>query len=222
MLDSIKKATVIAPHPDDETLGVGGTILKLKQKNIDVSCLIVSGHLPPLYKKENFEQTYKESKKVFNKYKIKNYEFLKIPATKVNEVEVYKLNECIKNHLDNFKPEILFIPFPDRHVDHKCIFESCMVVSRPVGLFYPKMILAYETLSETHWNANSIEPDFKPNFFINIDSFIEKKLKILSLYKSQINSYSRSLEPVRSLANFRGSQNGCKFAEAFQIIRIIA
>ena len=56
-----------------------------------------------------------------------------------------------------------------------------MVVSRPLGMFYPKIILAYETLSETHWNANSIEPDFKPNFFVNIDSFIEQKLKILSL-----------------------------------------
>ena len=221
MLDLIKRATVIAPHPDDETLGVGGTILKLKQKKIDVSCLVVSGHLPPLYKKVDFKKTFNESKKVFNKYQIKNYEFLKIPATKVNEVEVYKLNEKIKKHIDIFKPEILFIPFPDRHVDHKCIFESCMVVSRPIGKYYPKIILAYETLSETHWNANSIEPDFKPNFFVDIDLFIEQKLKILSLYKSQINSYSRSLEPVKSLANFRGSQNGCKFAEAFQIIRII-
>ena len=221
MIDNYKKATIISPHPDDETLGVGGTILKLNQMGFEISCLTVSGHMPPLYTKEDYKITVSESKKVFKKLNIKNYNFLDIPATKVHEIEVHVLNQLIKRHIDNFRPDILFIPFPDRHVDHKTIFESCMVVSRPIGDF-PKLVVAYETLSETHWNASSIEPDFKPNLFINIDEYIDVKIKILSLYKSQMNSYSRSTEAIKSLANFRGSQNGCNFAEAFQIIRMIS
>ena len=97
-----------------------------------------------------------------------------------------------------------------------------MVATRPNSKFFPKIVLSYETLSETHWNAPNIEPNFIPNFYFDISSRIKKKLKVLSLYKSQIkNNESRSIESVKSLAKFRGSQNGCKFAEAFQLIRFV-
>ena len=99
-----------------------------------------------------------------------------------------------------------------------------MVIARPVGVGKKiKLLAAYETLSETHWNAPFIVPTFSPNWFVEINNEIKTKIKALKCYKSQINSknYSRSIEAVKSLANFRGSQNGFKFAEAFQIIRKI-
>lgn len=222
MILNIKRATVIVPHPDDETLGVGGTLLKFKKIGIQTSCIVASGHLPPLYKMEDYLTTENESKKAFKKYGIKKYEFLKLPATTLNQFPFYKLNKMILSHLMSFKPDLVFIPFPDRHIDHKIMFESSMVVTRPTGKHYPKIVLAYETLSETHWNAPGIEPVFSPNLFINIDKFIDDKIKIMSIYKSQLDKYSRSQQPLKSLANFRGSQNGCKYAEAFQVIRFLS
>ena len=87
---------------------------------------------------------------------------------------------------------------------------------------YPKYVLSYETLSETHWNATGIEPNFNPDFFINIDDTLKDKIKALKCYQSQIkNNPSRSIEAIEALARFRGSQNGCKYAEGFKLIRAI-
>ena len=61
MINHFKKIVIIAPHPDDETLGVGGSIKRFSELNAEVSVLIVSGHLPPLYKKEIFKTTQKRS-----------------------------------------------------------------------------------------------------------------------------------------------------------------
>ncbi len=223
MISKIKKACIIVPHPDDETISSGGTLLLFKKHNIEISCLFVSGHLPPLYKRNEYEITKKEAMKALSQYSINKYEFSEIPATKVNEFEHFKLNKLIYNFISRNKPDILLIPFPDRHIDHRIIFDSCMVASRPNNKYFPKIVLAYETLSETHWNAPNIEANFNPNFYFDITKTINKKLKILSYYKSQINNNnSRSIDAVRSLAKFRGSQNGCDYAEAFQLIRFVA
>ena len=83
-------------------------------------------------------------------------------------------------------------------------------------------MLIYETLSETHWNVPGVEPIFAPNFFINIDKYINFKVEALKLYKSQINNNnSRSPSAAKALAKFRGSQNGCSYAESFQVLRMI-
>ncbi len=222
MISKFKKALIIAPHPDDESLGLGGTIKRMTNLKIDVSVLIVSGHMPPLYTPAEYKKTVNESKKAFKFLGIQKFKFLDIPATKLNEVPISELNYKINSFVKETNPDVIFIPFPDRHIDHRIVFDSSIVASRPVGNKYPKYVFLYETLSETHWNVPDVEPNFNPNLFINIDKEIKSKLKALSFYKSQIkNNTSRSLDAVKALAKFRGSQNGCKFAEAFKIVRII-
>jgi len=222
MIKDIKKAVIIVPHPDDETLAAGGTLLLFKKKKIKTSSLIISGHLPPLYSRNHYETIKQESIKAYKSYNISNYFFCDIPATEVNQIKNSKLNKIIFDFIQKNKPDILLIPFPDRHIDHRVIFESCMVASRPNTKFFPRIIMTYETLSETHWNAPNIEPNFVPNFFVDISEHISQKIKILSYYKSQIkNNDTRSKEAINALARFRGSQNGSKYAEAFQVIRFV-
>jgi len=223
-LMNISKALIISPHPDDETLGVGGTISKLIDNGIQINVLIVSGHLPPLYEQDVFEKTKNELYDAMTVLGVprKNIEFLNIPATFVNVEPVSSLNSKISSYISSVSPEMVFIPFPDRHVDHRVIFDSCMVATRPLGINRLKVILAYETLSETHWNANYIEPNFVPDFYFDISNDISKKINALSKFNSQIlENSSRSLNAVECLAKFRGSQNGCDFAEAFKLIRCV-
>lgn len=213
---------VIAPHPDDEVLGIGGSICKLVNNGIKVNLLIISGHLPPLYPESSFETTKKECIKSSKILGLNDVEFAKIPATYINNEPISKLNNIIQNFISKHSPQTVFIPFPDRHIDHKLIFESCMVCTRPTGKFWPKLVLSYETLSETDWNAPYIEPVFIPEWFIDIEDFIETKLKALGCYKSQIkNNLSRNEEAVKALARYRGSQNGYGYAEGFKLIRIL-
>lgn len=195
---------------------------RFAQQGCDVNVLFVSGHLPPLYPEESFKQTKLEAKNACSLVGVKSLQFLEIPATKVNEEPCSELNGKITEFIRRTAPEIVFIPFPDRHVDHRIIFDAAMVATRPTYKGHPRAILAYETLSETYWNAPGVEPNFCPEIFFDISTTLETKLDALSQYKSQIhNSPSRSPEAAKHLAKFRGSQNFCSAAEAFKAIRLI-
>lgn len=215
-----KSICIIAPHPDDEVLGLGGTIRRMSLLGIKVHLLIVSGHLPPLYSIDIFKNTQIECNLSSKLLGISSVKFLEIPATNISQQPVAELNRQIKEFLDKTKPTTVFIPFPDRHIDHKLIFEASMVCTRPVGAYYPKLVLSYETLSETDWNAPYIEPNFIPELFVDISDTFQYKLDAMKSYKSQLqNAPSRSLEAIEALARYRGSQNGFKYAEGFKVIR---
>jgi len=215
-----KSICIIAPHPDDEVLGLGGTIRRMSLSGIKVHLLVISGHLPPLYSIEIFKKTQIECNMSAKILGISSIKFLEIPATNISQKPVAELNAKINDFLDKAKPTTVFIPFPDRHIDHKLIFEASMVCTRPVGQHYPKLVLSYETLSETDWNAPYIEPFFIPEMYIDITDTFESKLEAMRSYKSQLqNAPSRSLEAIEALARYRGSQNGFKYAEGFKVIR---
>ena len=220
-LDS-SKIVVIAPHPDDETIALGGTLSRFSREGAQISILIVSGHLPPLYKQEDFEITRNEAKNAFEVMGVSDYEFAEIPATYIHQKPISEVNGLISRFITKRKPKIVFIPFPDRHIDHRTIFDCSVVACRPVNNHSPTCVLAYETLSETHWNVQGVEPSFLPDMYINISSDIGTKKKALAKYKSQINgNLSRSIEACEALAKFRGSQNGCEYAESFKVVRIV-
>jgi len=103
------------------------------------------------------------------------------------------------------------------------VFDSAMVATRPVGAGVDVHVLAaYETLSETHWNAPHIEPNFTPNWVVDISDFIEKKKKALSCYGSQIGEHPgpRTVETAVALATFRGTQAGFAYGEGLHMIRM--
>jgi LmbE family N-acetylglucosaminyl deacetylase len=216
---------IVAPHPDDETLGVGGTIAKYSAQGADIFVLIVSGHLPPLYSRKDYDKTVHEAQSAFKLLGVSQSEFLEIPATMINSKPLHKVNGRISKIINDFKPHIVFCPYPDRHIDHRLIFDSVRVATRPVGIGRDIEILAaYETLSETHWNAPHIEPNFTPNWVVDITEQIDNKLDALSCYKSQISDFPgpRSIEAVEALAKFRGTQAGFGYGEGFHVIRMIS
>ena len=137
MIEHPKSIVVISPHPDDETLGAGATIAKFVKNGTDVSVLVVSGHLPPLYHKQDFETTKSEAIRAFKELGVKEWEFLKIPATMVHNTPTAELNKKIGNFITNKNPQLVLIPFPDRHIDHRTIFDASVVCCRPNNLKAP-------------------------------------------------------------------------------------
>lgn len=222
MIGRPNRLCVIAPHPDDETLGAGGTIARFAADGVEVSVLIVSGHLPPLYPQEAFETTRREGEEAMRALGVTRWEFLEIPATKVHEAPVAELTGKVAGFVRAGDPEWVLIPFPDRHIDHRVIFDAAVVACRPVRAEAPRVVLAYETLSETHWNVPGVEPAFVPEFYVDIGTHMETKQVALNCYASQIHGApSRSIDACTALARFRGSQNGCDYAEAFKVVRIV-
>ena len=219
-----KRILVVAPHPDDETLGAGGTIAKFSQQDHEVTVLVVSGHLPPVYRREDYETTVQEARSAFAVLGVKSSRFLEIPATMVGQQPVHVVNGQISEVVRDIEPHIVLCPFPDRHVDHRAVFDGVMVATRPIGAARGiEMVAAYETLSETHWNAPHIEANFAPNWVVDITEHMGRKLEAVGCYASQIPASpgARSIDAVNALARFRGTQAGFGFGEAFQIIRMI-
>jgi LmbE family N-acetylglucosaminyl deacetylase len=219
-----KRVLVIAPHPDDETLGVGGTIAKYAEEGSEVTVLVVSGHLPPLYPRDSYERTVSEAKQAFEILGVSKSRFLEIPTGMVGTQPVGFVNGKLTDFINEIRPQIVLGPFPDRHIDHRVVFESLMVATRPRGAGRDiELLAAYETLSETHWNAPQIEPNFVPNMVVNVTAQIERKIRALKCYESQIQVFpeARSVEAVDALAKFRGTQAGFAFGEGLQVIRMI-
>ncbi len=220
-----KRVLVVAPHPDDEVLGVGGTIAKYSAQGHEVFVLMVSGHLPPIYSRKAYEETVSEAYSAFSVLGVERSEFLEIPATMIGDQPLHEVNGRISKVVSDFNPHIVLCPYPDRHVDHRLVFDSVMVATRPVGVGRDiEIVAAYETLSETHWNAPHIEPNFTPNWVVDISDHISKKLDALACYKSQISEFPgpRSVEAVEALAKFRGTQAGFGYGEGFHIVRMIS
>ena len=220
-----KRVLVVAPHPDDETLGVGGTIAKYSAQGDEVFVLMVSGHLPPIYSRKAYEETVSEAYSAFSVLGVKKSEFLEIPATMIGDQPLHEVNGRISKVVNDFNPHIVLCPYPDRHIDHRLVFDSVMVATRPVGVGKDiEIVAAYETLSETHWNAPHIEPNFTPNWVVDISDHISEKLNALECYKSQISEFPgpRSIEAVEALAKFRGTQAGFGYGEGLHIVRMIS
>jgi LmbE family N-acetylglucosaminyl deacetylase len=214
---------VIAPHPDDEILGVGGTIAKYAAGGHEVTVLTVSGHMPPLYSQEQYQRTLDEARKAHAIVGVKSSRFLDIPATMLGNEPVHLLNGRIVEVIRDVQPAIVLCPYPDRHIDHRMVFESAMVGTRPVGPGAGiRLVAAYETLSETHWNAPHIEPNFTPNWVSDISATLETKLAALRCYESQIQPFPgpRSVEAVMALATFRGTQAGFAAGEGLHVVRM--
>jgi len=220
-----RRMLVVAPHPDDEILGAGGTIARFTRAGGEVTVLTVAAHMPPLYTDEVHKKTVNEARKAHAIVGVKESIFLDNPAVLLGAIPVHELNAKILAAVERVRPHLLLVPFYDRHVDHRHVFDAAMVAARPVGPGKSiGVVAAYETLSETHWNAPHIEPNFTPNWCVDISSVIEQKLEALRSYESQLSEYPapRSLEAVRALAVFRGTQAGCAHGECFHVIRLNA
>lgn len=225
MFSEIQSALVISPHPDDETLGCGGVLKRLSSAGVGTAVLTVAGPRPPIYSEETIRSSMEEALKAHAILGVKESIFLDKPAAMVAQTPHYQLNSEISEVIRRLQPQLVLIPFVDRMIDHRTIFDSAMVATRPVESARSIRILAaYEVLSETPWTAPGIEPSFHPSWFVDISGFIEDKLRAMACYRSQVHSFPRprSLEALKSLALYRGSTIGAGYAECFHIIRQIS
>jgi LmbE family N-acetylglucosaminyl deacetylase len=144
------------------------------------------------------------------------------PAAMVDTIAHSQVNESLSVLVREVAPDTLFLPFAgDLHLDHQLIFLSGLVASRPNREQYPRRLLAYETLSETNWNAPYLSPPFAPNLYIDIGDMLERKLEAMACYASQLRPApnERSIEALRALARLRGAAVHRHAAEAFVLLR---
>lgn len=218
---------VIAPHADDETLAMGGTIARLVAEGHDVSVAVMTGHgdgSHPIFPRESFEQVRAEFKEAMAALGVKSLLFRELPAVVMADQPIHAINSVTKDVIEETRPERLYVPFLfDLHRDHRELFYSFSVHWRsylPMGQAI-REVYCYETPSETHLSAPYLEPAFAPNTYVNISDFLTAKMKAVACYDSQQQAapLPRSTQALTALAQLRGSQIGVEAAEAFVLVR---
>ncbi|HEM49134.1 MAG TPA: PIG-L family deacetylase [Caldithrix sp.] len=215
---------VVAPHPDDEVLGCGGTIKKLSSQDKHVFVLIMTRGKEAMFSEESIVNVRKEALAAHKLLGVKETRFLDFQAPELDLISVSELAGAISQLITEMQSDTVYLPhFGDLHHDHKAVFNAGLVAARPRKDSKVKRIYSYETLSETEWASPIESNSFIPTRFVNITEVFSVKIDAMKCYKSQLKDFpeSRSLKTIESLANFRGSTVGYSFAEAFMTIRVI-
>ena len=216
------RTIVISPHPDDETLGVGGTLLRRKAEGGSIAWLIITTiTVEGGWSERRIKERAREIQRVRQLYEFDEVYALNFPTTLLDTVPMRDLVESVSDVFKTFEPEEVFVPHPaDTHTDHRVVFNAVSACTK--WFRYPSVnrVLAYETLSETDFGLGT-DQAFRPNVFVDIADFVTKKLVAMDIYASEVGEFPfpRSHEAIRALATLRGAASGYKSAEAFELLR---
>ena len=218
----MKKILVVSPHPDDETLGCGGTLLKYKSKKFTIDWMIITSmDGNNSYSDKNKIDRRNQIKKVKQLYGFNKVFELNLPTAKLDQIPLSSIIEKVTKVINTSKPEIVFTNFyGDVHTDHKITYEAISSCTKNFRAPFIKKIIMYETLSETGYSLDKFNDQFTPNIYVDITKYLNKKLNIMKIYKSEVmkNNNPRSLISIDSLARYRGISINSKYAEAFMLV----
>lgn len=218
----MKKVLVIVAHPDDEVLGVGGTILKHVASGDRVYILIFGEGESSRGLKGNIKKREAQALRVAKALGVHSVDLGKFPDNQFDKVPLLEIVKKLESTMARVKPDIIYTHhIRDLNVDHRIISQAALTGCRPQPGFSVKKILNFETPSSTEWQIKDSGNIFCPAEYVNIEDFIEKKLEILKIYCDELKKFPhpRSLDGVRVCAQYRGMEVGYNYAEAFHLTR---
>lgn len=227
MLNKVKKILIVCAHPDDEVIGCGGT-LSLLSKTAKIYLLVFTNgegsrnfvNKNKLKKKAlDRTQMLKKSCKILG---IRNFHQLDFADNELDNYSLLDLIKVVEKYVKLYKPDTIFTHFKDDlNIDHRRIFEATLTATRPFKNTFIKNLLSFEITSSTELSTSN--KTFNPNFFVDINDMIKNKENALKIYKSQFGKEPGllSIKNILNLAKYRGSYIGSKYAEAFEVVRMI-
>jgi LmbE family N-acetylglucosaminyl deacetylase len=232
------KILIVVAHPDDEVLGMGGTIKKLTKNKNQIKIVImatgISARRSINFKNSSKYNITKNQQKIIEKQIItikahakkaakvlgvSDVEFLGYPDNEMDTISNLELTKSVEKIIQNFKPEIVYTHTPfDVNVDHVSCYNAVLTATRPKKNAIVKKVISFEVPSSTEWNFTSV---FTPNTFVDISHELKSKIKALECYKTEIENYPhpRSAKALQSIGNRWGTVSGFSIAEAFSLIR---
>ena len=221
-----QRLLVIAPHSDDEVLGCGGLISKIKNEGGKVFVLIFNLGFEKDDTKESQEKRKNEVQEAMNVLKVDDYHLVHDQPDNNRDLDIeplHSLIEVIENtsnvSLEKIAPTIVAIPtIFSHHQDHVHVHHACIAALRPISTPISNIVLSYEAPEHSRWSASGV---FEPNLFVEIDDVIENKIVAFNKYQSQIRPGGRDADNIRNQAKYRGQEVGKNLCEAFFVHRFI-
>jgi LmbE family N-acetylglucosaminyl deacetylase len=216
------RTLVIAPHPDDEVLGAGGTLLRRRAEGGKIAWLIMTNMSPNAGSSSNsIVQRNKEIQQISEFFGFDAVFNLNYAPAQLDQIPMSELVSSISKVMNQYLPNEILIPhWSDVHSDHRVTFNAVAACTKWFRNPSVKRVLSYETISETDFGLISRDA-FRANYFVNIEDFLEDKLRAMSIYSSEMGAFPfpRSMEAITALAVTRGATSGFKAAEAFELVR---
>ncbi len=214
---------VISPHPDDETLGAGGTIARAKKEGHKIYWLNITGISEQCgFAKDVVEEKNKQILDVKQLYKFDGMKDLILPTTKLDLIPCSEGIGYVSEYINLIKPHIVLMPdCNDAHSDHRCVFEWLHASTKTFRFSFIKYVLTMEILSETNFGLPTNL--FIPNVYVDISEYLDSKIQAMRIYKYEIGEhpFPRSIDSIKALACLRGAEAGVKYAEGFRLIKAI-
>jgi LmbE family N-acetylglucosaminyl deacetylase len=232
------KILVVVAHPDDEVLGMGGTIKKLTKNKNQIKIVIMATGIAARrsinFKNSSKYNITKNQEKIIEKQittikahakkaakilGVSDVEFLGYPDNEMDTISNLELTKSVEKIIHDYKPEIVYTHTPfDVNVDHVSCYNAVLTATRPKKNAIVKKVISFEVPSSTEWNFTSV---FTPNTFVDISHELTNKIKALECYKTEVENYPhpRSAKALQSIGNRWGTVSGFSVAEAFSLIR---
>jgi LmbE family N-acetylglucosaminyl deacetylase len=216
------KVLVIAAHPDDEILGVGGAVAAHVAQGDTVQLAIMCGGGSVRYLPEGSPVARKEAEQAAEILAVAELVVRDLPDQGLDTLPISQVAGEIESLLRSFRPDTVYSHFcGDINRDHRVLAEAVMVAARPYAAPFVREILMYETPSSTEWGIPQLSSPFVPNVFVDITKFLETKLRAFSCYSAEIclEPHPRSLAALRARAQYWGSLVNRQAAEVFISVR---
>jgi LmbE family N-acetylglucosaminyl deacetylase len=224
------KLLVVVAHPDDETLGCGGVILKAKEAGATVAVLFLGEGVSARFSideyhsdefKEQTKKRMKEAEQALKVLGVDEYKFSKRLCTQFDTYPLLDLVKEIESYMQFFKPTIILTHNESEvNIDHKITYNAVEVACRPTRSFTPNEIYSFEIICSGSFKFLS---SFHPNVYIDIEKYWNKKIEAWSCYEGESKEFPfpRSNEGLKILSGYRGLSSGLKLSEAFRLERMI-
>jgi len=218
------RVLVIAPHPDDETLGVGGTICRHVADGDDAHLIVMTETYPPVWQESEKVRRQAETRQAADVLGIESVTFAGFPTVKLNAVPAIDLAGYLIAQFRRLKPERVYAPpVGDVNQDHEAVFRAALVACRPLPGSTVKTLLSYEIAPTARFANPADAARWMPTTYVDVTATIDRKLEAMACYASELRDppHPRSLDGIRLFARERGLAVGLHYAETFHLIRDI-
>ena len=220
---------IVASHPDDEILGVGGTAAVHAARGDRVVTMIMAEGATsrdPVRDAKAREPELAALKAAAaaaaKALGLEPPRFGGLPDNRMDGCELLDVVKIVETLIADVEPDVIYTHHgADLNVDHRITHQAVLTACRPLPGTKPRAIYSFETVSSTEWSSADVGPAFRPQLYIDISPVLDRKLKALGAYQGEMRAFphARSIDAVAALARLRGSQAGCHAAEAFMLLR---
>lgn len=214
-LEDKQTILVVAAHSDDEVLGCGGSLLRHVTRGDEAHVMFLTNGVGARGSNDGAKARSNACQNVMDQIGVTSFRQLDYPDNQLDTVALLEIVRVIEDVISEISPTVIYTHFEgDLNVDHRICSTAVSTACRPLPETNHIQIFGFEVPSSTEW---SIKDAFHPSHYVNIENFLDDKLKLMSMYEDEVRSFPhpRSLEAISALAKWRGSTAGFRAAEAF-------